>query len=238
MGLSCMRGGGSYASKQLISGMNFSSRGLPHLWLSVWVLWGMNLATRMWNLLSFMKENLHVPFRCRVLDITGVRFCEQCQNIGFSIFIWKTGQVKVLSGFCYQVEQVCENGSSLWAPVSVRVQPGDKDRTVICKGNVKVQILTITGVGVTGNWLVRRTKPSWMRVIPSPKRPLSTPSRFHQQDAAVMNQEVDPHQNPRLAAPWPLCFNFRYISGLPMRWWSKRLLLLSHFSRVRLCVTP
>lgn len=32
--------------------------------------------------------------------------------------------------------------------------------------------------------------------------------RFHQQDAAVINQEVDPHQNPRLAAPWPLCFNF------------------------------
>lgn len=40
------------------------------------------------------------------------------------------------------------------------------------------------------------------------KEALSTPSHFHQQDAAVMNQEVDPHQNPRLAAPWPLCFNF------------------------------
>ena len=36
--------------------------------VSVWVLWGMNLATRIWNLLSFMKENLHVPFMC--LDIS------------------------------------------------------------------------------------------------------------------------------------------------------------------------
>ena len=103
-----------------------------------WVLWGMNLATRIWNLLSFMKENLHVPFMYLVLDITGVRFCEQCQDIGFSFFIWKTGRAKVLSGFCYQVEQVCENGSSLWAPVSVWVQTGDKDHTVIWKGNVKV----------------------------------------------------------------------------------------------------
>ena len=32
-----------------------------------WVLWGMNLATRIWNLLSFMKENLHVPFMYLVL---------------------------------------------------------------------------------------------------------------------------------------------------------------------------
>ena len=33
-------------------------------------------------------------------------------------------------------------------------------------------------------------------------------THFHQQDDTVMNQEVDPHQTPRLAAPWPLCFNF------------------------------
>lgn len=53
-------------------------------------------------------------------------------------------------------------------------------------------------------------------------------THFHQQDDTVMNQEVDPHQTPRLAAPWPLCFNFWYISGLPMRWWSKRLFYLKN----------
>ena len=43
-----------------------------------------------------------------------------------------------------------------------------------------------------------------------------------------MNQEVDPHQTGRLAAPGPLCFNFWYISGLPMRWWSQRLFYLKN----------
>ena len=46
--------------------------------ISVCLLCGMSFATRIWNLLSFMEENLFVPFMYLVLNIARVRFYTGC----------------------------------------------------------------------------------------------------------------------------------------------------------------